>query len=216
MLGAPALIRTRSCAGDRPSRGELDPRTLWADCKNSLAKGVVEKDILHIELLNWPVTRDNNSKHHANGGRFHNRVESLVVVNPGALSETPEDPASLVAIKGPVGTKVVCEDPLVGDDIGATGPGDKLPGPIAHQGLVLVLHSRAPIGVDKCNTYRGRDRGQCRWRRRDSEDQAISKYPETCLGPSDHSVRIHRRSHRYNHRRSSIRHRRNRAHGRRW
>jgi hypothetical protein len=97
----------------------------------------------------------------ANGGRFHNRAKSLVVVDPGALSETPEELASLVAIKGPVGTKLVREDPLVGDDVGATGPGDKLPGPIAHQGPVLILHSRAPIGVGKCNTYRGWDRGRC-------------------------------------------------------
>jgi hypothetical protein len=48
------------------------------------------------------------------------------------LSESLEDPASLVAIKGSVGAKLVREDPLVGDDVGATGPGDKLIGPIAH------------------------------------------------------------------------------------
>jgi hypothetical protein len=65
------------------------------------------------------------------GGRFHNQVESLIVVNPGVLSETPEDPTSLVAIKGPIRAKLVCEDPLVSDDVGVTGLGDKLPGPIA-------------------------------------------------------------------------------------
>jgi hypothetical protein len=57
--------------------------------------------------------------------------------------------------------KLVHEDPLAGDDVGATGLVDKLPGPIAHQGPVLILHSRAPIGVGKRNTYRGRDRGRC-------------------------------------------------------
>jgi hypothetical protein len=173
----------------------------------------VEEGVLHIKLLNWLVAGDSSSKHRANGGWFHNRAESLIVVNPRALSETPEDPTGFVAIKRPIGTKLVREDPLAGDDVGASGPGDKLPGPIAHQSPILVLHSRMPIGVGKHNTYRGRDRGQCRWRRRSSEDLVIRKHPEACLGPSDHPVRIHRRSHSYNCRRLSIRRCRSRAHG---
>jgi hypothetical protein len=115
----------------------------------------MEEGVFHIELVNWPVAGDNNSEHRVNGGRFHNRAESLIVVDPEALTETPEDLANLVAIKGSVGMKLVCEDPLVVDDVGATGPGEKLPGPIAHQGPVLVLHSCAPIGVGKRSTYKG-------------------------------------------------------------
>jgi hypothetical protein len=55
--------------------------------------------------------------------------------------------------------KLVHEDLLASDDVGATGPGDMLLGPIAHQGPILILHSRASIGVGKRSTYRGRDRG---------------------------------------------------------
>jgi hypothetical protein len=139
--------------------------------ENNLTEGAVEEGILHIELLNWSVAGDSNSEHRANGGQFHNRAENLVVVDPGALSETPDDPASLVAINGPVDTKLVWETPLAGDDVGATGSRDKLPGPIAHQGPVLVLHSRAPIGVNKRSTYRGRDRERYRWRRRGPGNQ---------------------------------------------
>jgi hypothetical protein len=80
------------------------------------------------------------------------------------LCETPDDPASLVAIKGTVGAKLVREDPLASDDVGAMGLGDKLPGPIAHQGPILVLHSSAPIRVGKRNMYRGQDRGWYRWK----------------------------------------------------
>jgi hypothetical protein len=167
----------------------------------------VEEGVLHIKLLNWPVAGDSSSKHRADGGRFHNRAESLVVVDPMALSETLEDLAGFVAIKRPISMKLVRENPLAGDDVGATGPGDKLPGPIAHQNPVLILHSRAAIGVGKRSTYRGRDRGRCRWRRRSSKEQAIRKHPEARLGPSDHPVRIHRRSHRYSRRRSSIKRR---------
>jgi hypothetical protein len=92
--------------------------------------------------------------------------------------------------------KLVREDPLVSDGVGAMGPGDKLLGPIAHQRHVLGLHSCAPIGVGKRSTYEGRDRGRCRWRCRSSEDQVIKKHLEARLGPTDHLVRIHRRSHR--------------------
>jgi hypothetical protein len=94
------------------------------------------------------------------------------------------------------------------------GPGDKLLGPIAHQRPVLGLHSCAPIGVGKRSTYEGRDRGRCRWRCRSSEDQVIKKHLEARLGPTDHPVRIHRRSHRYCRRRSSIKRRQSRAHAR--
>jgi hypothetical protein len=54
----------------------------------------VEEGILHVELLNGSVTGDNSAEHRANGGRFHNRAESLVVVDFRALSETPNDPSA--------------------------------------------------------------------------------------------------------------------------
>jgi hypothetical protein len=122
MLRAPALIRTRTCAGGRPSRVSWIHEPCGLTAENSLAEGVVEEGVLHIELLNWPVAGDSNSEHHANDGQFHNRAKSLVVVDPEVLSETSKDPASLIVIKGPIGAKLVREDPLVGDDIGATGP----------------------------------------------------------------------------------------------
>jgi hypothetical protein len=90
----------------------------------------MDEGILHMELLNWIVTGDSNSEHRWNGGRFHNWVQSVIIVDPRTLSETLEDPTSLLAIKGPIDTKLVCEDPLASDDIGATGPGVKLPVPL--------------------------------------------------------------------------------------
>jgi hypothetical protein len=66
-----------------------------------------------------------------------------------------------VAIRRPIVTKLMRENPLAGDDVGATEPDDKLLGPIAHQSPILILHSCVPIGVGKRNTYRGWDRGRC-------------------------------------------------------
>jgi hypothetical protein len=84
---------------------------------DSLSESVMEEDILHIELLNRAVMGDSSGEHCVHGGRFHNRAKSLIVVDSGALSETPKDPASLVAIEGPVSAELVCEDPFASDDI---------------------------------------------------------------------------------------------------
>jgi hypothetical protein len=55
----------------------------------------------------------------------------------------------------------VCEDPLAGDDIGAKGPRNKFPYPIAHQGPILLLHSHAQVWIGKGGVDRGQNGG--RW-----------------------------------------------------
>jgi hypothetical protein len=132
----------------------------------------MEEDILHIELLNWSVMGDSSGEHCAHGGRFHNRAESLIVVDFGALSETPKDPVSLVVIEGPVNVELVREDPFVGDDVGALRSWNKVPCPITHQGPVLILHSRTPIRISEGSSDRGRDRGRCQRRSRGGEDES--------------------------------------------
>jgi hypothetical protein len=106
-----------------------------------LGESVVEEDIFHVELLNRLVTGDSSGEHCANSGRFYNWAEGLVVVDSGALSETPKDPTSLVVIKGPVSTELVREDPLADDNIGVLRSGNQLPGSTADQGSVLFLYS---------------------------------------------------------------------------
>jgi hypothetical protein len=60
-----------------------------------LGESVMEEGILHVELLNGPVTGDSSGEHRANSGRFYIRAESLIVVDFGALSETLKDPTGL-------------------------------------------------------------------------------------------------------------------------
>jgi hypothetical protein len=124
------------------------------DC---LRESAVEEDILHVELLNGPVTGDNSDEYRANSGRFYNRAEGLIVVDSGALSENPKDPTSLVAINGPVSTELVREDPLAGDNVGALRSGNQLLGPIANHGSILFLHSRTPMWIGKRSTSGGGD-----------------------------------------------------------
>jgi hypothetical protein len=126
-----------------------------------LGESVMEEGIFHVELLNGSVTGDSSGEHRANSGWFYNRAEGLVVVDFGVLSETPKDPTGLVAIKGPVSTELVCEDPLAGDNVGALRSGNQLSGPIVDQGSVLFLHSRTPMEISKRSTSRGGDRGRC-------------------------------------------------------
>jgi hypothetical protein len=97
-----------------------------------------------------------------NSARFYNWAEGLVVVDSGALSETLKDPIGLVEIKGPISMEIVCEDPLAGDNVGALRSGNQLPGLIADQGLVFVLHSHTPMGIGKRSTSGGGDRGRRR------------------------------------------------------
>jgi hypothetical protein len=140
---------------------------------HSLSEGAMEEGIVYIELLNRSVMGDSSGEHRAHGGRFHNRAESLTVVDSGALSETPKDPTSLVAIESPVSVKLVCEDPFTSDDVGALRSWNKIPCPITHQGPVLILHSHAPIGIGEGSMDGGRDRGRCRRRSRGGEDELI-------------------------------------------
>jgi hypothetical protein len=119
----------------------------------------VEESIFYVELLNGPGTGDSSSEHRVNSDRFYNQAEGLIVVNSGALSEISKDPTGLVVIKGPVSMKLVREDPLAGDNVGALRSENQLPGPIADQGSVFFLHSCTSIGIGKHSTSGVGDRG---------------------------------------------------------
>jgi hypothetical protein len=165
----------------------------------------MEEGILYIELLNWPIMGDSSGEHHAHGGLFHNRAESLIVVDSRALSETLKDPASLVAIEGPVSAKLVCVDPFAIDDVGALRSWNNVPCPITHQGPVLILHSHVPIGIGEGSADGGRDQGWCRRRSHGGEDESIRWHSEAILRLCDHPVRILRRRDRHHHALTSCR-----------
>jgi hypothetical protein len=130
--------------------------------EDHLGESVMEEGIFYVELLNGPGTGDSSSEHRVNSDRFYNRAEGLIVVDSGVLSETPKDPMSLVAIKGPVSMELMREDPLARDNVGALRPANQLPSPIADQGSVFVLHTRTPMGIGKRSTSGGGDQRWCR------------------------------------------------------
>jgi hypothetical protein len=125
-----------------------------------VSEGAVEEGVLNVELVHGPTPRDSQSQHSLDGGRFDG-AEGLIVVHPGALSEPPEAPTSLVPVKRAIRLELVLEDPLVGDDIGPKRPRNQVPRAVRQQGHVL-LHSATPVGVHERATDRDQDRRQCR------------------------------------------------------
>jgi hypothetical protein len=124
---------------------------------DGLGECAMEEGVLDIELVHGPTPGDSQSQHSLDGGRLDNGAEGLIIVHPGALSEPPEDPTSLISIERVVRLELVLEDPLVGDDIGLRRSRNQVSRVVRQQGLVL-LHSATPVGVHERATDRGRDR----------------------------------------------------------
>jgi hypothetical protein len=81
------------------------------------------------------------------GGRLDNRVESLIVLDVGALGEAVKDPPSLVPFQGAIGVELVLEDPFVDDDIGANRMRDKISSVIGDESSIFFLHGMTPRQV---------------------------------------------------------------------
>jgi hypothetical protein len=77
-----------------------------------LLQSTMEESIGHIQLPSWPLAGGSDGENRSYGGRLDDGREGFAEVNPGALREPSNDPAGLVAIKGTIGAKFMCEDPL--------------------------------------------------------------------------------------------------------
>jgi hypothetical protein len=73
-------------------------------------------------------------------GRVSRHVKSHVATSEPSRVESGSGTAGHVATSEP------SRDPFVSDDIGALRSWNKVPCPITHQGPVLILHSRVPLG----------------------------------------------------------------------
>jgi hypothetical protein len=125
-----------------------------------VSESAVEEGVLDVELVHGPTSGDNQSQHSLDGGRLDDRVEGLIVVHLGALSEASEDPMSLVLIKRAIRLELMLEDSIAGDDIGPKRLRNQVPRAVRQQDL--VLHSATPVGIHERAMDRGWDWGQCR------------------------------------------------------
>jgi hypothetical protein len=72
-----------------------------------------------------------------------------IVVDVVSLAEALKNPTSLVSFQGAVGIKLVLENLLVGDDVGANGARDKITGVVGDQGSKFFFHGMVTIRIDK-------------------------------------------------------------------
>jgi hypothetical protein len=111
--------------------------------------------------------RDRNAEDDANHGLLDHRTEGLIVVDAVLLGEATNHPARLVAGKRAIGVELMAEDPFARHDVGTRRTWDEALGVVGVEGLVLINHRSAPIGVSEgaaivCRYGRSRCRG--RWR----------------------------------------------------
>jgi hypothetical protein len=59
------------------------------DAIDHLREGAVKEGFLDVKLMHQPLPGERQGQDGPNGGGLHHGVESLVVVNPGTLSEAP-------------------------------------------------------------------------------------------------------------------------------
>jgi hypothetical protein len=112
----------------------------------------VEKSILHVKLVDCLVVGQGEGEYCADGGRLHNRAESPIEVDAGPLSETSKNPPSLVALESSISMKLVLEDPLAGDDVGAGRARNEVPGVVVQESSVFGFHSLVSIWISESAT----------------------------------------------------------------
>ena len=62
----------------------------------------MEEGILDVELMDCPASGDGEGEDGSNSGELDDGAEGLIVVYSGAVSETPKNPMTLVAVEGVV------------------------------------------------------------------------------------------------------------------
>ena len=105
--------------------------------------------------MHGPGASESQGEHRADGGRLHHRAESVVVVDPRVLSEAPENPTSLVPLKGTISPPLVSPDPLAGDDVSAGWTGHQIPGLVGEERHVLLpSRGASEVPTKRCGRKR--------------------------------------------------------------
>jgi hypothetical protein len=127
---------------------------------DSFSQGAVKKGILHIKLMDWPVSGMSQGEDCSDSGRLHNRTECFVVIDPGALSESTKYPAGFVAVEGAISMEFVTKNPLSSDNIGLVRTLNQIPCVIAVKSSTFFLHGFVPVGVSQSIPVRAGNGGE--------------------------------------------------------
>jgi hypothetical protein len=99
--------------------------------------------------------RDDQGEHGVDHGWLDHWAKGLIIVDVRLLGEAVKNPTSLVPVLGAVVIKLVHENPLAGDDIGANRTKNKIPGVVGDQGNKLFFHCVTPLRIGEGNTDGG-------------------------------------------------------------
>jgi hypothetical protein len=110
--------------------------------------------------MNRSGAGDNQGEDGADRGYLDHRAEGLIVVDAESLGEDAKNPTSLVPFQGAIGIELVLENSLAGDDVGANGARDKIPGVVGDQGSKFFFHGTTPIWINEGSANGGGHRRQ--------------------------------------------------------
>ena len=150
----------------------------------------MEEGVLDVELVNGPPSRERQGQNSADGCWLHHMTECLIEIHTWPLSESTQNPASLVPLQGTVSLELVFEDPLAGDHISTRWPRNQIPGLIPQEGCMLFFHSRPPIAVGEGAT-------EGLWDRRQGSRGEERRLPEAEFRTSDHAMLVDDGNHRH-------------------
>ena len=119
-----------------------------------LGEMAMKERVGDVHLVNGPRARDRQLQDSADRARFDNRGEGVGEVHTGALTETTNHPASLVALKGPVRPGLMPKDPFAADHVSVRRPRHQLPGAVTLKSVELLLHRGEPMRVSKSRSSR--------------------------------------------------------------
>ena len=115
----------------------------------------MEKRILHIQLVHRPRARESEREDRAHCSRLHHWTEGLIIVHTRPLGETPENPASLVALQCTISPTLVRPDPLASDHIATRRTRHEVPRLVGKKSRVFLFYRATPVRIRQGVADRG-------------------------------------------------------------
>jgi len=112
--------------------------------------------------MNRPTARKSQRHNCANYSCLDHWAEGLIKVDAGTVSETAENPTSLVALQCTVRLELVFKHPLATHNVVVRRPWNKISGMVHQQSIEFLLHSASPIWISKTASVGARNRRERR------------------------------------------------------